>query len=448
MSTLGDLQYLADPYPELERLREAGPVRRIRRRDGLRDGWLITRYDDVLAALADPRLSSDPRHAAQPLGPRGGPQNRDLVASDPPDHTRLRKVVAAAFTPRRIHAIRPRVQELADHLLTTARQAAATVPPATRTPAAPRADATMPPATETFAGPRADATPAASVTPRADAASGAYGVLDADVGRVDVVGEFAYPLTVGVICELLGLPGGSELEKWAGTLTTPAGDEASVVAREQAWAAICGHFAAAVDRKRAEPGEDMLTVLAAAYEAGELTRTELISTGVLLFISGFQSPVSLIANGALLILERPELRDRLRADPALLEPVIEEIIRYDGPVAFGPYRYATEPVTIGGVTIPEGETVYLGYGTANRDPRRFDRPDVLDPARTDNAHLGFGRGVHRCVGPQLARLEAGIALGTLLRLPDLALAVPRTELTWRGSANRAVPEFLYVTTRR
>lgn len=388
--SLSHLQHMPNPYPDLEQSREAGPVTRLPRRDGLDDGWLITRYDDVLAALSDPRLSADPAHAAQPLGPRSGPQNRDLVASDPPDHTRLRKVVAKAFTPRRVEAMRSRVQELADELL----------------------DRAIP------------------------------------AGRIDVTGEYAYPLTVGVICEMLGLPREDlrNLGGWADVLTTPAIGESTAAVREQAWTDFCAYLEKIIGRKRGGQADDMVTVLCAAYDGGELSMTELVSTVVLLFISGYQSPVSLIANGVLLLLEHPDQLALLRADPAMLEPAIEELIRYDGPVAFGPYRYAKEDIEIGGVVIPKGQAVYFAYGPANRDPRRFDRPDVLDITRADNAHLGFGRGIHRCIGPQLARIEANSAIGSLIRrFPDLELAVPRERLTWRGSANRAVPKHLLVT---
>jgi cytochrome P450 len=386
--SLGALQHDPDPYPHLERLREAAPVTRITRREGLDDGWLLTRYDDVLAALSDPRLSSDPAYAAQPLGPRTGPQHRDLVASDPPDHTRLRKVVARAFTPRRVEAMRPRVQGLVEELLDGA----------------------------------------------------------APSGELDVRGDFAYPLTVGVISEMLGLPRKDliELRGWADVLTTPAVDDASAAERERAWSGLCTYIE---EETTGRPrGDDMLTVLCDAHAGGELSDAELVSTVVLLFISGFQSPVSLIVNGMRVLLEHPDQLAALRADPALLEPAVEELIRFDGPVAFGPYRYAMEDIEIGGVTIPKGQAVYLGYGPANRDPRRFAHAGSFDLARADGPHLGFGRGIHRCVGPQLARIEATAAIGRLIeRFPDLALAVPRERLTWRGSANRAVPERLPVT---
>lgn len=389
--SMTDIQRHGDPSGLLDPLREAGPVARVRRRDGLSDCWMLTRYDDVRTALTDPRLTSDPEAGAQPLGPLRGPQKKDLVASDPPDHTRLRKFATRGFTPRRIEAFRPRIQQITDDLL--------------------------------------DAIEAK--------------------GRADLVADFAYPLPVLVICELLGIPRAdrADLQAWSHYLTTPLLlDEQTLEARERSWVDICQYMRSRIDDKRAEPGDDILSILADALEDGHLSDDEAISTAVLLYISGYQSPVTLIANGMLLLLERPAEIARLRRRPEEIPTAIEEIIRYDGPVAVGPFRYTKEDVEIGGVVIPKGETVYLGYGAANRDPRRFDRPDVLDLTRSENPHLGFGHGIHRCVGPFLARLEGKIAIGTLIgRFPDLASAVTRDEISWRPGTNRAVPERLPVT---
>jgi cytochrome P450 len=376
------VEQLPDPYPLLGRLREFDPVHQIRLADG-REAWLVSRYDDVRAGLADPRLSNDPFNATLPVGVAAGPPQQDLISSDPPVHTRLRRLVAKEFTARRCAALRPRIQQLTDDLL-------------------------------------------AAIAPQ---------------GKAELVADFAYPLPVAVICELLGVPPAEQTEfrELSAALMTPVSDEVAAGQREQSWIALHDYLRQLIARKRATPGDDLLTALAAAQAHERLTENELIGMALILLVGGHESTVGLIATGILRLLEHPDQLAKLRGDPGLLAPAIEELLRYDGPMTLGPFRYAKVALDIGGVRIPKGALVFLSAGAANRDGRRFEHPDRLDLTRQASPHLGFGHGIHYCLGAPLARIEAQVAIGTLIqRLPQLALAVPGSQLVWRPSVFRGV----------
>ncbi|MGY1691775.1 cytochrome P450 family protein [Geodermatophilus sp. SYSU D01105] len=371
---------LADPFPALAALRESGPVRRVDERLGL-PVWVVARYDDVLAALSDPRLSNDPHHATALTELLDGDfLSRSMIGTDPPEHTRLRRLVSKAFTARRVEGLRPRVQQITDALLDR-------------------------------------------ITPR---------------GSAELIGAFALPLPITVIGELLGVPE-ADRERFRGWTDEmlerpfdPNTDMALVTAaREQMY----GYLADLVDAKRARPADDLLTDLVQATDEGErLDRQELLSMTFLLLIAGYVTTVNLIGNGTLALLRSPDQLDRLRADPALVPQAVEEVLRYDGPVNPGLTRYTLEDVEIGGVRIPRGEMVLLAVAAADRDPDRFPSPDRFDVDAAGPGHLAFGHGVHYCLGAPLARLEGQIAFTALLeRLPDLTLAVPEDELRWSAS---------------
>jgi cytochrome P450 len=371
---------LADPHPTLAALRASGPVQRVELRMGL-PAWVVTRYEDVLAGFSDPRLSSDPHHAEGALAEamRGDFLSRSMIGVDPPEHTRLRRLVSRAFTARRVEALRPRVQEITDALLDR-------------------------------------------ITP---------------LGRADLVADFALPLPVTVIGELLGVPetDRERFRLWTDEMLDRPFDVRSDLPRvEAARERMHGYLAELVASKRAAPGDDVLSALVEATDEGErLDEQELLAMTFLLLIAGYVTTVSLVGNGMLALLRAPDQRDRLRADPSLIPGAVEEFLRFDGPVNPGVTRYATADVEIGGVVIPRGEIVLLATAGADRDPDRFPDPDRLDVASTDAGHLAFGHGVHYCLGAPLARLEAQIAFTALLqRLPDLALAVPAEQLRWTG----------------
>ena len=374
-----DPDVLADPHPALATMRESAPVHQIDMRMGL-PVWMVTRYDDVLAALSDPRLSNDPHHAiALTETLRGDFLSRSMLGTDPPEHTRLRRLVSKAFTARRVEGLRPRIQEITDALLD-------------------------------------------GITPR---------------GSADLVAEFALPLPVTVIGELLGVPEADRdrFRVWTDEmLDRPfmgTRDMARVTAaREQ----MHGYLADLVAAKRAHPADDLLTALVEATDEGDrLDAQELLAMIFLLLIAGYVTTVSLIGNGTLALLRHPDELDRLRADPSLVPNAVEELLRFDGPVNPGLTRYALEDLEIGGVRIPRGDMVLLAIAAADRDPHRFPDPDRLDVGAVDPGHLAFGHGMHYCLGAPLARLEGQIAFTALLaRLPDLALAASEQELRWTG----------------
>ncbi|MGY1632153.1 cytochrome P450 [Geodermatophilus sp. SYSU D01186] len=374
---LADPVELADPWPVLAALRESGPVRRVDPRLGL-PVWVVARYDDVLAALSDPRLSNDPHHAvALRALLRGDFLSRSMIGTDPPEHTRLRRLVSQAFTARRVEGLRPRIQEITDTLLDR-------------------------------------------ITPR---------------GRAELIGEFALPLPITVIGELLGVPetDRERFRAWTDEVLDrpfdPGEDLARVTAARER---MHGYLADLVEAKRARPADDLLTDLVEATDEGErLDRQELLAMTFLLLIAGYVTTVNLIGNGTLALLRAPDQLARLGADPSLVPQAVEELLRFDGPVNPGLTRYALEDLEIGGVAIPRGDVVLLATAAADRDPDRFPDPDRLDVAAAGPGHLAFGHGIHYCLGAPLARLEGQVAFTALLaRLPGLALAVDESELEW------------------
>ncbi|MFD3436364.1 cytochrome P450 [Streptomyces sp. NPDC058685] len=374
-------ELLTDPYAVYARLRETASVRRITGPDGS-PAWIVTRYEDVRQALADPRLSLDKRHAL-PGGYRGfalpPALDANLLNMDPPDHTRIRRFVTQAFTTRRIEELRTPVRRIADELL----------------------DAVAP------------------------------------HGRADLVAAYAAPLPIAVICELLGVPPHSrrDFRDWTDALVAP--DPAQPGRAGQAIGSMLGFFHELLAHKRAEPADDLLSALIAVREEGEdrLSEDELMSLAFLILFAGYENTVQLIGNAVLALLRHPDELAALRADPTRIGSAVEELARYDGPALLAIRRFPVEDVTIGGVTVPAGETVLLSLASADRDPARFPEPDRLDLSRDTAGHLALGHGIHYCLGAPLARLETGVALSALLeRFPRLALDTAESELRRRPSA--------------
>jgi cytochrome P450 len=336
----------------------------------------VSSYEDARAALADPRLSRDPR-AALPAwreADRGRPVEdgaglgEHLLTREPPEHTRLRRLAADAFTQRRAQAMRPYVREVAEGLI----------------------DAIGP------------------------------------CGVAELINDFAYPLAITVIGEILGIPAADRdlFRQWTSAAkptaagTPPPGE----------------YLDALVAAKRQRPGEDLTSRLVAAAEQGTISETELRSMIFLLLIAGHEGTVGLIGNGVVALLDHPDQRALLDRRPELWDAAVAEMLRYDGPMELAAWRFATEPLTIGDTSIPAGAPVVIALAAAHRDPGQFHDPDGFDVTRAANSHLGFGHGVHYCVGAPLGRLEAHIGLRTLFdRLPDLALAGPARSLRRRPS---------------
>ncbi|MFE7837867.1 cytochrome P450 [Streptomyces sp. NPDC057474] len=388
-------EFATDPYPAYAWLRDHAPVHRTRLPSGV-EAWLVTRYTDAKQALADGRLSKNPAHHDEPAHAKGktgipGERKAELMTHllniDPPDHTRLRRLVSKAFTPRRVAEFASRVQELTDHLI------------------------------DQFA----------------------------DKGEADLIHEFAFPLPIYAICDMLGVPreDQDDFRDWAGMMIRHGGGPRGGVARSVK--KMRGYLGDLIRRKREgltehpAPGEDLISALIRASDHGEhLTENEAAAMAFILLFAGFETTVNLIGNGTYALLTHPEQRARLQAsldaqETALLETGVEELLRYDGPVELATWRFATQPLTIGGQDIAPGDPVLVVLAAADRDPARFDDPDTLDLSRRDNQHLGYGHGIHYCLGAPLARLEGQTALATLLtRLPDLRLAVDSADLRWRG----------------
>jgi len=375
-------EFHADPYPFYRRLREEDPVHQSPL--GI---WVLTRYDDTVMVLRDPRFGRE--GMAELMEARLGagsvrPANtRDMLFRDPPDHTRLRALVSRAFTPRVVEAMRPHIQEIVDGLL--------------------------------------------------DRVEGARGM--------DVIEELAYPLPVTVICEMLGVPTADQdvFKQWSADIARsldaailPAGSE--VITRgQEAGDALREYFRSLIAVRRKRPLPDLLSALIAAEEQGDkLSEPELVATCSLLLIAGHETTVNLIGNGVLALLRHPAELRALADDPALLQTGVEELLRFDGPVQ-RTGRMTMADVEIDGKPIPKGSIVAAVIGAANRDPAHFPDPDRLDVSRRENRHIAFGFGIHFCLGAPLARIEGQVAIGTLLRrMPSLKLVSDTPE--WRESS--------------
>ncbi|HEX3957160.1 MAG TPA: cytochrome P450 [Trebonia sp.] len=387
--------YFQDPQRVFALMRESRPVTRVDLPRGR--AWLVTRYTDVRAALADPRLAKDPRkmYPGWTPGPMQAMFNLHMLNLDPPDHTRLRRLVQKAFTPGRVAALRPRVRQIATELL--------------------------------------------------DA------VDDAGVRELDLLDAYAFPLPITVICELLGIPvrDRDSFRTWTSVLISSerSADDLSRDTFREAATAMFGYFAQLIAAKRESPADDLLSALILARDGGAgggvggaetsdaLTENELYGMLFLLLVAGFETTVNLIASGTLALLTFPAEMARLRADPSLLPAAVEELLRYANPLNHATERFTVADLPVGDTVIPAGEWVTLVTSSANRDPGRFPDPDRLELSRDASGHLAFGHGMHYCLGAPLARLEGEVAIGALLaRWPDLALAVPPAELRWRHSS--------------
>jgi cytochrome P450 len=376
-----DRMLVRNPWAVYQDLRADAPVRPVVMPDGT-PGWLVTRYADAKALLDDRRLSKDRvRSASLYPDPEHGlhalPLSDNMLNADPPDHTRLRRLVSKTFTSRAVARLRPAIQRIADDLL--------------------------------------------------DA-------MAAKRGTVDLLDALAFPLPIAVISELLGVPHADRerLRAWSKAFTSGV----PLTELHRAADEVSGYLTELVAVKRAAPTEDLLSDLVQVTDDGDrLSENELAAMALLLVVAGHETTVNLIGNSVLSLLRHPGQLAMLRADPALLPGAIEEFLRYEGPIHIATTRFTTEAVEVGDVTIPPGEFVMISLLEANRDAERFPDADRLDITRAAGGHLAFGHGIHYCVGAPLARLEAEITLGALLRrFGTLTLAGDPTELVWRGSS--------------
>jgi cytochrome P450 PksS len=380
-------EFKANPFPLLASLRESEPVFRTNLPDKTKTPvWLLTRYDDVFALLKDERFQKNRRNALTPeqirrlpwVPPMFRPLERNMLDLDQPDHTRLRALVHKAFTPRLVEQMRERVQTLADELLEGA----------------------------------------------------------ARRHEMDLINDYALPLPMTIITEILGVPTSDrhKFHEWSKAVVSLSSPNPTVRVIPSVWMFI-RYLRRFFKVRRRDPQDDLASALIQAEEAGDkLSEDELLAMVFLLLIAGHETTVNLIGSGVLALLEHPDQMEKLRREPVLIKVAVEELLRYTSPVFMSTERYAREDVTIHGVTIPRGEMTFGVIGSANRDENVFENPDRLDITREPNKHLSFGQGIHFCLGAPLARMEAQIAISTLLkRMPDLRLNVSPDSLRWRPS---------------
>ena len=366
-----DPEIIANPYPSYHELLARDPVHWSEERQG----WFLTRYADVLEALRDRRLSSDrisayasiiPEPMQETMAPILGIFSNMMLLSDPPSHTRLRSLANKAFTPRVVENMRTHIQAIVDRSLD-------------------------------------------------DVESG---------GRMDVIGDLAYPLPATLICEMLGVPpeDRDQFKKWSDDLAAFLGDirraAQHVDVAQRSALDMIDYLRGIIRECRQNPRDDLISALVAAEDEGDVfSEEELFSMFVLLQIGGHETTTNLIGNGLLALLQSPEQMEKLRADPSLIETAVEEFLRYHSPVQTT-MRIPLEDLEIGGRRISQGQPTYLFIAAANRDPSQFREPDRLDITRQENRHLAFAFGPHFCLGAALARLEGQIAISTVLRRMD------------------------------
>lgn len=369
-------EFKANPYPFYARLRKEEPVCRISA--VFMKAWLVTRYDDAVMVLRDQRLSKNISSKLGYVLRFAKPLADNMLAYDPPDHTRLRTLVSKAFTPRRVEQFRGRIQSVCEELL-------------------------------------------AAVRP----------------GDFDLVRDYALPIPLTVISEMLGIPEEDRhrfhtLTRGSLAIGAPTRIADVPLALPHVWL-LMRYFRKLFEERRARPKDDLVSAMVQAEDAGDrLSEDELMGMSILLLFAGYDTTVNLIGSGALALLEHPTQRALFVENPALTEPAVEEMLRYTSPVEMTPPRLAREDVTIGSVTIGRGEMVSAVLGSANHDESQFRDPDTLDITRDPNRHLALGAGIHFCLGAPLARMEGQIALTTLFhRFPSLRLAQPAASLRWR-----------------
>jgi cytochrome P450 PksS len=375
----------ANPYPTYAAMQRDAPIY-WQAWDNGGGTWIVTRYEDVATILRDHkrfvknyRNSLTPEQQAQlpPPDPLFQIIDNHLLSHDPPDHTRLRHLVNKAFTPRMINQLQARAETIAYQLLDRVEHK----------------------------------------------------------GGMDLIDDYAFPLPIIVIAELLGLPveDRDQLRQWSHSFIAPVRNEAEFQIFKSVMTDFTNYLRELFAQRRQKPQDDLITALVQAEEAGDkLSEAELFSMVVLLIVAGHETTVNLIGTGMLALLRHPDQLEQLKENPALIEGAVEELLRYDGPVETSTPRWVAEDVEIGGQLICRGERVEVVLSAANRDPAQFSNPDRLDISRQDNRHLGFGLGIHYCLGAPLARMEGKIALSILLkRLPHLRLKVPPETLEWQ-----------------
>lgn len=380
--------FKANPFPTFAQMRKEEPIFRLQTGGNPDILWVVTNHEYSEAILRDHKRfvkrwentrTPEERAKIQPEPLAAQMLNNHMLNTDGDDHTRLRTLVNKAFSGNIMHQQRERVQTIANELLDQ---------------------------------------------------------VEAK-GKMDLIDDYAFPIPIVVICDLLGIPhqDRDKFRAWSNAFLTPAMNEQEWQEQVQFLQGMLQYLGEVFAQRRAKPQDDLITALVQAEENGErLTETELYSMVVLLIVAGHETTVNLIGNGTLALLRHPEQLAKLHANPHLIESAVEELLRYDGPVETATIRFAAEDIELGGKLLRRGDAVNVTITSANRDESRYTHAESLDIERQNNRHLAFGMGVHYCVGAPLARMEGQIAINTLIqRLPKLRLAVPVEELTWSNA---------------
>ena len=399
---LGSSEFKAEPYIHWMLLRDLAPVHSVRLRNGSL-AWLVSRYDDAVAVLSNPQFVKDPLKAKGDGGSKPpwlpGPLralSRNMLDLDEPDHHRLRNLVQKAFTPRVVEEMRPWVERIATNLLD-------------------------------------------AIERRGD-------------NTAELIAEYAAPLPVTVIAELLGVANEDrrKFHRWSGAIVAADTSVWHKVRAIPSGLAFIMFLRRLIRPRRAALQDDLLSRLIEVQDEGDrLSADELLAMCFLLLVAGHETTVNLIGNGVLALLENPEQMQRLRDEPRLIPSAVEEMLRYSSPLQLATERYAAAPVTVGEVTIPRGALVYVVLSSANRDEKAFTCSAEFEPDRQPNRHLAFGHGIHYCLGAPLARLEGQIAIRLLLeRFSEIHLSRGTAELRWRrGLVLRGVESLPVVVSR-
>ncbi len=357
-------------------LRRHDPMHKITMQNG-QIGWLITRYDDVAQALKDDLRITKDRRDQSTIPPTVKHLFDHLLATDPPDHTRLRSIVSKAFSPKIIESLHSQIQQITEELIDRIESK----------------------------------------------------------GAMDVIDDFAFPLPIAVLSRMLGIPEEEHylIREWSNAIIAAASDNQKIKEALPSIEAFAEYIETLIIQRREKPADDLISHFVYAHDNGEyLTAQEVSSMIFLLIIAGHETTVNLIGNGLLALLENPDQLELFKKNPHVAPSPIEELLRYYSPVEIGTVRWAKHDFTWYEKTIHQDDLIFVSISSANRDPEQFEQPDRLDLTRTKNKHVAFGNGIHYCLGAPLARLEGKIALTALLRrLPNLSSAIDFEELTWR-----------------
>ncbi|MNO14160.1 Cytochrome P450 [compost metagenome] len=384
--------FIQQPFPVYEKLRKEDPVHRFLLPSG-HYAWLITRYDDAVEILQDPRFVTNSPFLENAQGTEETHQeiiSRNLLSVTPEDHRRLRRLIQKAFTPRMIERLRGRIEEISNQLLDQ--------------------------------------------------------VVDHGKREMDLIEDYAFPLPIIVICEMLGVPlqDQDKFRGWSNIIMEGFNNPLMNEQSDEVMKAFVNYLQGLIAERRHNLQEDLISDLISVEEEGDvLSEQELYALVFVLIIAGHETTVNLIGNGMLALLENPEQKQLLLSQPELIQPAIEEILRYNGPAEVSNIRWATEDVEYGGKNIRRGEMLFVSFSSANRDPLQFADPDTFDITRKVNNHIAFGKGVHFCLGAPLARLEGEIAINILLkRFPNIRLKTEEELLEWRpGMIIRGLKDF-------